>query len=188
MVIGVGDLRRGLTIELDGEPYQVIEHSTHKMQQRAPVVKLKLRELRSGRSIERSYNGYDVKLTRAEVEQRMSQYIYQDVDLYYFMDTESFDQFPLTREQLGDGINYLVDQMELEVLFFKEQPIAVELPTFVELKVTDTPPGVKGDTASGSTKPATLETGLNVNVPFFINNGDTVRVDTRSGQYLERAG
>ena len=188
MVIGVGDLRRGLTIELDGEPYQVIEHSTHKMQQRAPVVKLKLRELRSGRSIERSYNGYDVKLTRAEVEQRMSQYIYQDVDLYYFMDTESFDQFPLTREQLGDGINYLVDQMELEVLFFKEQPIAVELPTFVELKVTDPPPGVKGDTASGSTKPATLETGLNVNVPFFINNGDTVRVDTRSGQYLERAG
>ena len=188
MVIGVGELRRGLTIELDGEPYQVIEHSTHKMQQRAPVVKLKLRELRSGRSIERTYNGYDVKLTRAAVEQRPSQYIYQDVELYYFMDTESFDQFPLTREQLGDGINYLVDQMELEVLFFKEQPIAVELPTFVELKVTDTPPGVKGDTASGSTKPATLETGLAVNVPFFISNGDKVRVDTRSGQYLERAG
>lgn len=187
MVIGVGDLRRGLTIELDGQPYQVIEHSTHKMQQRAPVVKLKLKELRSGRSIERSYNGYDVKLTRAEVEQRLSQYIYQDGELYYFMDTESFDQFPLTREQLGDGINYLVDQMELEVLFFKEQPIAVELPTFVELEVTDTPPGVKGDTASGATKPATLETGLAVNVPFFINIGDKVRVDTRSGQYLERA-
>ena len=187
MVIGVGDLRRGLTIELDGQPYQVIEHSTHKMQQRAPVVKLKLKELRSGRSIERSYNGYDVKLTRAEVEQRLSQYIYQDGELYYFMDTESFDQFPLTREQLGDGINYLVDQMELEVLFFKEQPIAVELPTFVELEVADTPPGVKGDTASGATKPATLETGLAVNVPFFINIGDKVRVDTRSGQYLERA-
>ena len=187
MVIGVGDLRRGLTIELDGQPYQVIEHSTHKMQQRAPVVKLKLKELRSGRSIERSYNGYDVKLTRAEVEQRLSQYIYQDGELYYFMDTESFDQFPLTREQLGDGINYLVDQMEMEVLFFKEQPIAVELPTFVELEVTDTPPGVKGDTASGATKPATLETGLAVNVPFFINIGDKVRVDTRSGQYLERA-
>lgn len=187
MVIGVGDLRRGLTIELDGQPYQVIEHSTHKMQQRAPVVKLKLKELRSGRSIERSYNGYDVKLTRAEVEQRLSQYIYQDGELYYFMDTESFDQFPLTREQLGEGINYLVDQMELEVLFFKEQPIAVELPTFVELEVTDTPPGVKGDTASGATKPATLETGLAVNVPFFINIGDKVRVDTRSGQYLERA-
>lgn len=188
MVIGVGELRRGLTIELDGEPYQVIEHSTHKMQQRAPVIKLKLRDLRSGRSIERTYNGYAVKLTRAAVEQRLSQYIYQDGELYYFMDTESFDQFPLTREQLGDGINYLVDQMELEVLFFKEQPIAVELPTFVELKVTDTPPGVKGDTASGSTKPATLETGLAVNVPFFISNGDKVRVDTRSGQYLERAG
>lgn len=188
MVIGVGDLRKGLTIELDGQPYQVIEHTTHKMQQRAPVVKLKLRDLKTGRTIEKSYNGYDVKLTRASVEQRVAQYIYQDGDLYYFMDVENFEQFPLNDDQLGDGINYLVDQMELQIVFFKDAPISVQLPTFVELKVTDTPPGVKGDTAAGATKPATLETGLTVNVPFFVNNGETIRVDTRTGQYLERAG
>jgi len=188
MVIGVGDLRKGLTIELDGHPYQVVEHTTHKMQQRAPVVKLKLRDLKTGRSLEKTYNGYDVKLTRATVEQRASQYIYQDSDLYYFMDVENFEQFPLNEEQLGDGINYLVDQMELQIVFFKGGPISVQLPTFVELQVVETPPGVKGDTAAGATKPATLETGLTVNVPFFVNNGERIRVDTRTGQYLERAG
>lgn len=188
MVIGVGDLRKGLTIELDGQPYQVVEHTTHKMQQRAPVVKLKLRDLKTGRTIEKSYNGYDVKLNRATVEQRAAQYIYQDADLYYFMDVDNFEQFPLNDEQLGEGINYLVDQMELQIVFFKDVPISVQLPTFVELKVVDTPPGVKGDTAAGATKPAVLETGLTVNVPFFVNNGEAIRVDTRTGQYLERAG
>ena len=188
MVIGVGDLRKGLTIELDGQPYQVVEHTTHKMQQRAPVVKLKLRDLKTGRTIEKSYNGYDVKLNRATVEQRAAQYIYQDADLYYFMDVENFEQFPLNDEQLGEGINYLVDQMELQIEFLKDVPISVQLPTFVELKVVDTPPGVKGDTAAGATKPAVLETGLTVNVPFFVNNGEAIRVDTRTGQYLERAG
>ena len=188
MVIGVGDLRKGVTIELDGEPYQVVEYSSHKMQQRAPVTKLKLRGLKTGRSIERTFNGYDVKLTRAPVEQRPARYIYQDGDLYYFMDTSSYEQFPLTQEQLGEALRYLIDQMEVEVVFFRDKPIAVELPTFAELRVTDTPPGAKGDTAQGATKPAILETGLTVNVPFFVNNGDIVKVDTRTGQYLERAG
>lgn len=188
MVISFGDLRKGITIEMDGEPYQVVEYSSHKMQQRAPTIRLRLRELRTGRSVERTFTGYDVKLIRAPVEQRPAQYIYRDGDLFYFMDTTTFDQYPMNSEQLGDALNYLLEQMELNVVFYREEPIAVELPTFVELRVVDTPPGVKGDTAQGGTKPAALETGITINVPFFVNNGDVVRVDTRTGQYLERVG
>ncbi len=186
MVIGFGDLRKGLTIEMDGEPYQVVEYSSHKMQQRAPVVRLRLRELRTGRSVERTFNGYDVKLYLARVEEKLAQYIYQDGDLYYFMDTSTYEQFPISKEQMGDALNYLMDQMEVGVVFYKDHPIAVNLPTFVELRVESTPPSAKGDTAQGSTKPATLQTGLTINVPFFVNTGDRVRVDTRTGQYLER--
>ncbi len=188
MVMSFGDLRKGVTIELDGEPYQVVEYSSHKMQQRAPVVRLRLRELRTGRSIERTFTGYDVKLNRAPVEQRLAQYIYREDDLFYFMDTSTFDQYPMSRDQLGNALNYMVEQIELEVVFYRDEPIAVELPTSVELRVVDTPPGVKGDTAQGATKPATLETGITVNIPFFVNNGEVVRIDTRTGQYLERAG
>lgn len=188
MVIGVGELRKGITIELDGEPYQVIEYSTHKMQQRAPVVKLRLKELRTGRTIDRTFNGYNVTLPRAQVEQRPAEYIYQDGDLYYFMDTDTFEQHPLTREQLGNALNYLTDQMKAQIVYYQDKPISLELPTFVDLRITDTPPGVKGDTAQGASKPATLETGLTINVPFFVNNGDVVRVDTRTGEYLERTG
>ena len=188
MVIGVGDLRKGITIELDGEPYQVVDYSQHKMQQRAPVIRLRLRGLRTGRSIDRTFSGYDVKLILAPVEQHPAQYIYQDGDLYYFMDTNTFDQYPLTSEQLGDATKYLMEQVELKVVFFRDKPIAVELPAHVELRVVDTPPGFKGDTAQGATKPATMETGIMVNVPFFVNSGEVIRVDTRTGQYLERAG
>ena len=187
MVIGVGDLRKGVTIELDGEPYQVVEYSSHKMQQRAPVVRLRLRELRTGRSVDRTFSGYDVKLNLASVEQRPAQYLYSDDAFYYFMDTRTYEQYPLTREQLGDSYLYLKDQVELELVFFGEEPIAVELPTFVELEVTDTAPAHRGNTAQGGTKPATLETGLSVNVPFFVNPGEMIRIDTRTGEYLERA-
>ena len=187
MVIGVGELRKGVTIELDGEPYQVVEYSSHKMQQRAPVVRIRLRELRTGRSVDRTFSGYDVKLNLAPVEQRPAQYLYNDDAFYYFMDTRTYEQYPLTKEQLGDAHLYLRDQVELELVFFREQPIAVELPTFVELEIVDTPPAHRGDTAQGGTKPATLETGLSVNVPFFVNPGEVIRIDTRTGEYLERA-
>ena len=187
MVIGVGDVRKGVNIELDGEPYQVLEFSSHKMQQRAPVIRLRLRELRTGRSVERTFSGYDVKLNMAQVEHRSAQYLYNDDAFYYFMDTRTYDQYPLTREQLGEASHYLKEQVEVEVVFFREEPITVELPTFVDLEVVDTPPGVKGDTAQGGTKPATLETGLTVTVPLFVNNGGVIRVDTRTGEYLERA-
>ncbi|MCZ6891713.1 MAG: elongation factor P [Chloroflexi bacterium] len=187
MVIGVGELRKGVTIELDGEPYQVVEYSSHKMQQRAPVVRIRLRELRTGRSVDRTFSGYDVKLNLASVEQRPAQYLYNDDAFYYFMDTRTYEQYPLTKEQLGDAHLYLRDQVELELVFFREQPIAVELPTFVELEIVDTPPAHRGDTAQGGTKPATLETGLSVNIPFFVKPGEVIRIDTRTGEYLERA-
>ena len=188
MVIGVGDLRKGVTIELDGEPYQVIEYSSHKMQQRAPVIRLRLRELRTGRSVDRTFSGYDVKLSLAQVEQRPAQYIYSDDEFYYFMDARTYEQYPLSKEQLGNAQPYLKEQVELEMVFHREKPIALEMPTFVDLEVVETPPGVRGDTAQGGTKPATLETGLAINVPFFVNNGEVVRVDTRTGEYLERVG
>ena len=187
MVIGVGEVRKGVNIELDGEPYQVLEFSSHKMQQRAPVIRLRLRELRTGRSVDRTFSGYDVKLNIAQVEHRSAQYLYNDDAFYYFMDTRTYDQYPLTREQLGEASHYLKEQVEVEVVFFREEPLTVELPTFVDLEVVDTPPGVKGDTAQGGTKPATLETGLTVTVPLFVNNGGVIRVDTRTGEYLERA-
>ena len=187
MVIGVGEVRKGVNIELDGEPYQVLEFSSHKMQQRAPVIRLRLRELRTGRSVDRTFSGYDVKLNIAQVEHRSAQYLYNDDAFYYFMDTRTYDQYPLTREQLGEASHYIKEQVEVEVVFFREEPLTVELPTFVDLEVVDTPPGVKGDTAQGGTKPATLETGLTVTVPLFVNNGGVIRVDTRTGEYLERA-
>ena len=187
MVIGFGDLRRGTTIELEGVPYKVEEYSQQKMQQRAPVYRIKLRNLISGQQIERSFSGYSVKLNVAQVENRTVQLLYEDDGLYHFMDTENFEQYPLHRDTLGAAVNYLTEQAEAELIMFKGNPISVELPTTVDLLVTDSPPGLKGDTATGGTKPATVETGLSLLVPLFVNNGDKVKVDTRTGQYVERA-
>ena len=186
MVIGVGELRKGVTIELDGEPYQVVEYSSHKMQQRAPVMRIRFKSLRTGRVVDRSFNGYDVRLTPAEVQRRGTQYLYEDGEFYYFMDNETFDQFPLTRDSIEGSIRYLVEETNVDLVLHEDSPIAIEMPVTVDLKVTQTDPGVKGDTAQGGTKPATLETGLTVQVPLFVDTGETVRVDTRSGDYLAR--
>ena len=187
-MIGIGDLRRGITIEMDGEPYQVVEYQQHKMQQRAPVLRLKLRNLKTGRLVERSFQAYTLKLPLAEVDHRSAQYIYSDSDLYYFMDTETYEQFPLSTEVLGDALSYLKEGTEVALLFYQEAAISVELPTTVDLKVVDSPPGLRGDTAQGGTKPATLETGLVIQVPLFVNEGAIIRVDTRTGEYVTRAG
>ena len=187
MTIGYGDLRKGMAIELDGEPYVVVEYSSRKMQQRAPVMQVRFRSIRTGRIVDRSFQGYDVKLTRAAVERRSAQYIYADDDLYYFMDTESFDQFPLSKDQIEDSLPYLVEETNVDVVFFEEAPIAIDMPITVDLKVTDAPPGHRGDTAQGGTKPATLITGHVVQVPLFVSEGDSVRIDTRTGDYLSRA-
>ena len=188
MVLGFGDLRKGMTIELEGVPYQVVEYSSHKMQQRAPVMRIRLRDLRSGRTVERTFQGYDVKLTRARVENRPSQYIYNDGEHHYFMDTETYEQYPITRDKLGAILGFLKEEAEVDLVFYQGDVLSVEIANFAELMVVDTPPGVKGDTAQGGTKRALLETGLTLQVPLFINNGEVIRVDTRNGQYQERVG
>lgn len=186
MSIGYGDLRKGMAIELDGEPHLVVDYERSKMQQRAPVMRIRFREIRSGRVVDRTFNGYDVKLTPAAVERRNAQYIYDEDDLYYFMDNESFDQFPMSRETISEDLAFLVEQMTVDMVFYDGNPIAIELPITVELEVVDSPPGLKGDTATGATKPATLETGHQLQVPLFVNEGEKIKVDTRSGQYLSR--
>ena len=188
MTINFGDLRRGLTIEVDGQPYEVVEYERHKMQQRVPVTRLKLRSLRDGKVTERTFQSYTTEFSLAQVEAKPTQYLYTDGRFYNFMDMETYDQYQLTKEQLGDVVNYLKEEMVLDVIFFNEDIINVRLPTFVELEVVETPPGFKGDTAQGGTKPATLETGLIIQVPLFISSGDKLRIDTRSSQYVERAG
>ena len=186
MAISYGDLKKGMAIDLDGEPHVVVEYERSKMQQRAPTTRIRFRSLRSGRIVDRSFSGYDVKLNTADVERRTAQYIYREDDLYYFMDTESFEQFPLEAKKIGDGTKYMVDQIEVELVLHDDSPIAVDLPITVDLKITETGPAFKGDTAQGGTKPATLETGLTINVPLFVDTGETVKVDTRSGEYLSR--
>ena len=186
MTINFGDLRKGVAIEVDGQPYEVVDYERQKMQQRAPVTRLKLRSLRDGRLIDRTFQSYTTEFSLAQVEDRPAQYLYTDGSFYNLMDMETYDQYQLTREQLGDAVNYLKEETILEVIFFNGEIINLRLPTFVELEVAETPPGFRGDTAQGGTKPATLETGLTVQVPMFISIGEKVRIDTRNGQYVER--
>jgi elongation factor P len=187
MTLGYGDLKKGLAIELDGEPYAVVEYERSKMQQRAPVMRIRFRSLRTGRIVDRTFSGYDVKLSLASVERRSAQYIYQDGDLYYFMDTDTYDQFPMSREHVEGALPYLVEQTTVDLLFYKDAPISIELPITMDLKVAESDPGLRGDTAQGGTKSATLETGLTIQVPLFVEAGQTIKVDTRTGQYMSRA-
>lgn len=184
-MIDAGELRKGAAIELDGEIYQILEYQHVKMQQRQPVVKLKLRDVRTGNVSERTFQSGD-KVTPAYLEHRPVQYLYNDGELYYFMDTENYEQITLTSEQIGEGKGYLKEGLALEVLTCKGNAVAIELPKAVELRVTETQPGFKGDRATAGTKPAKLETGVVIQVPLFINAGDFVKVDTRSGEYLEK--
>ena len=186
MSINFSDLSRGLVIELDGQPWQVMDYERHKMQQRAPVTRIKLKNLLSGAVVERTFQRYDTAFSLADIDNRSTQYLYTDGEFYYFLDQETFDQYELTKELLGSTLDYLSEQMIVEVVFFKGKAINVNLPTHVDLKVKETPPAFKGDTAQGGNKPATLETGLRINVPMFITPGTVVRVDTRTGNYTER--
>lgn len=185
-MLSAGEFRRGITIELDGQVYQILDCQQSKIAQRANLVKVKLRDLRGGHTIERTFSSGE-KFPRVHLETRPAQYLYNDGELYYFMDSETFEQIPLHSSQLGDALNYLKEGATLEIVTYRDTPISVELPAAVELRVVDTGPGFKGDTAAAGNKPATLETGLVVQVPLFINTGDVVKVDTRTGEYLERA-
>ena len=186
MTIGFSELRRGTVIELDGQPFEVVEYDRVKMQQRAPVVRIKLRNFKDGKVVERSFSAYTNTFTLADMQYRVVQYLYADGEFYNFMDQGNFEQYALTKEQLGQNISYLKENMTLELGYYKDDPITVRLPITVDLVVTETPPAFRGDTATGGNKPATLDTGLTVQVPLFVSAGDTIRVDTRTGQYLER--
>ena len=187
MNVNYGELRKGMAIEMDDSPYIVVEYEQRKMQQRAPVMRIKFRELTTGRLVDRTFSGYDVGFKLADVERRSAEYIYQDDNLYYFMDTASYEQFPLSDSQITDALQFLVEQTEVDLVLFRDNPVAIELPITVNLEVAETVPGVRGDTAQGGTKPATLQTGLVVQVPLFVNQGELIKVDTRTGQYLSRA-
>jgi elongation factor P len=186
-MIDAGELRKGAAIELDGEVYQILEYQHVKMQQRQPVVKLKLRDVRSGNVAERNFQSGD-KVTPVFLEHRPVQYLYNDGDIYYFMDNESYEQIMLTSAQIGEGTNYLKEGLLLEILTGKGDIVAIELPNSVELQVTETEPGFKGDRATAGTKTAKLETGVTIQVPLFINTGDIIKVNTRTGEYQEKAG
>ena len=184
-MIDRGELRKGITIELEEKLYQVLDYQHIKIGRGSAVVRLKLRDIRGGHTIERTFQASE-KFTRARLDYRTMQYLYNDGDLYYFMDQENFEQMPIAASQLGDTLNYLKEGMSLEVASYKGELVEVELPTAVELQVIDTGPGFKGDTATAGNKPAKLETGITIQVPLFINNGDVIKVDTRTGEYLER--
>ncbi len=185
-MITVGELRRGVNIELDGQLLGVIEFEHIKMGRGGAVVRLKMRNLRTGAIFERTFPASE-KFRRAYLERRKVQYSYPDEQLLHFMDTETFEDVTLNRDQLGDDVNYLKENIVVDLLTYNGEPISVELPTTIELRITQTDPGFKGDTATGGTKPAIVETGLRVNVPLFVNEGEVIRVDTRSGAYIERA-
>ena len=184
-MISGSELRKGVIIELDGTLYQVVDYQHVKMK-RTALARVKLRDLTAGHTIERSFQSGD-KLVRARLDARSMQYLYNDGGLYHFMDTESFEQIEIGRDRLGDALNYLKEGFTVEVSSYKGEVVDIELPVAVELEVTDTEPGFKGDTATGGSKPATLETGLNIQVPLFVNEGDVIKVDTRTGEYLERS-
>ncbi|MBN1863202.1 MAG: elongation factor P [Dehalococcoidales bacterium] len=185
-MLNASELRKGVTIELDGKLYQVTDYQHIKMK-RTALARVKLRNIIDGHTIEQTFQNTE-KFVRARLEYRNTQYLYNDGGLYYFMDEENFEQTSLDESQLGDAINYLKENMSLQIASYKDKLVGVELPITVELEVTETGPSFKGDTASAGTKPATLETGLTIQVPMFISEGDTIKVDTRSGSYLERVG
>jgi elongation factor P len=185
-MISTGDLKRGMTIELDGELLNILEYNHIKIGRGSAQVRLKVRNVKTGATVERTFQAGE-KFRRAILDKKTVQFLYQEDGLYHFMDTETFEQMALSADLLGDVADYLTDERTLEVLTYQDEPIGAELPPNVELLVTQTDPGLRGDTASGGSKPATLETGKVVQVPFFVNEGDRIRVDTRTGQYLERA-
>jgi len=183
-MISGSELRKGVIIELEGKLYQVIEYQHIKMK-RTALAKVKLRDMQAGHTIERSFQSGE-KFPRARLDFRSSQYLYNEGGLYYFMDEENYEQTALSAEQLGDAVNYLKEGMSLRISSYQGKLIDVELPITIELKVIDTDPGFKGNTATGGNKPAKLETGITIQVPLFINNEDVIKVDTRTGSYLER--
>ena len=185
-MITAGDFRNGVTFELDGNVVQVIEFQHVKPGKGAAFVRTKYKNVITGSVVETSFNP-TAKFPTAFIERKDMQYSYSDGNLYYFMDLETYEQVPISEDKLGPAFKFVKEEMVCKVLSYKGNVFGVEPPNFVELLVTETEPGVKGDTATNATKPATLETGAEVRVPLFINEGEMIRIDTRTGEYLERA-
>ncbi len=185
-MVVAGDFKNGITFEMDGQVLQVVEFQHVKPGKGAAFVRTKMKNVITGAVTERTFNPTD-KFENAIVERKEMQYSYNDGDLYYFMDMESFGMVPVEAAKLGDNFRFVKEEMMCKIVSYKGNIFAIEPPMFVELEVSDTEPGFKGDTAQGATKPATLETGATIKVPLFVNIGDKLRIDTRTGEYLERA-
>lgn len=185
-MISVNDLKTGLTLELDNGLWSVVEFLHVKPGKGAAFVRTKLKNVETGNVVEKTFRAGE-KVAKATLDKREMQYLYKEGSDYIMMDTESYEQLPVTDAHIGDGVKYLKENMNVNILLHDGKIIGLDMPNHVELEVTDTPPAEKGNTAQGGTKPATLETGAVVNVPFFISNGDKIRVDTRTNEYLDRA-
>ena len=185
-MITAGDFRNGVTFDMDGQVYQVIEFQHVKPGKGAAFVRTKFKNVITGAVVEKSFNPTD-KFENAYVERKEYEYLYNDGELYYFMDKETYEQLPLNADKLGDNFKFVKENDTVKIMSYKGNVFGVEPPLFVELEVTDTEPGVRGDTATNVTKPATLETGAVIKVPIFINQGEKIRIDTRTGEYMERA-
>lgn len=185
-MISAGDFRNGVTFEMDGNVVSIIEFQHVKPGKGAAFVRTKIRNVITGSVIERTFNPND-KYPTAYIERKDMQYLYSDGDLYYFMDNETYEQIPISANVLGDNFKFVKENMECKVLSYKGNVFGVEPPNFVNLQITQTDPGFKGDTATNATKPATLETGAEVKVPLFIDEGEMIQIDTRTGEYMGRA-
>jgi elongation factor P len=186
MTVSTADFRKGLKIELEGEPYIITDFLHVKPGKGGAFVRTKLKSLVTGNVIDRTFRSGE-KVQTPSLEEKTMQYLYHEGDTYHFMDSDTYEQITLAGDLLGEDSNFLQENVEVKILFHNDQPIGVELPFFVELTIVQTEPGVKGDTASGGTKPATVETGAVIQVPLFLNEGDVIKVDTRTGEYIERA-
>jgi elongation factor P len=185
-LISTADFRKGLKVEFKGEPCEIVDFQHVKMGRGGAIVRTKLKSLKTGSILEQTFRSGE-KLDTPHLEEKKMQYLYAQDELFYFMDEETYEQIPLTDAQLGEARKFIKENMSVIILNYKDNPLSLELPTFVELAVSKTDPaGFRGDTASGSGKPATLETGAIVKVPFHINEGDTIRIDTRTSEYIER--
>ena len=184
-MIAAGDFRNGVTIELEGNVYQIIEFQHVKPGKGAAFVRTKLKNIKSGGVVEKTFRPTE-KCPKAHVDRKDMQYLYNDGDLYYFMDQETYEQVALNSDAVGDALKFVKENEVCKVCSHKGDVFAIEPPLFVELVITDTEPGFKGDTATGATKPATVETGATVQVPLFVDQGETIKIDTRTGEYLSR--
>ena len=184
MVVSTAEFKKGLRIMFDGQPYAIVDFQHVKPGKGGAFVRTKLKHMRLGKVIDNTFRSGE-KVDLVDFDDKTMQFLYKD-DRYHFMDTESYEQVSLSADEVGDARDYLKENIEVQVLYIDGSPVTVELPNFVEIAIARTDPGVRGDTAQGGTKPATLETGAVINVPLFLNEGDVVKVDTRTGDYLGR--